>query len=326
LTEQQQISSERVQITKPEQGYAGTDIGYFMEYDGYYTDEEPLQAFAVDYADNAPLIPFNGDEPGNAPVCPLNEGGKDRKQNVGITIKSDIYSQEQHDFIASYVNNVYRILYYAAYEDKAYAFNADYTAIAPAEGMTPREAAAAVVDLDSLADMYIVSEVSVDADLYWSSFFMDVDFGEGGDRRLRFEAPWDFDSAFGNKDRCANGKGFYAASVLTDVNDTYECINPWMAVLMQENWFQEIVRNKWTAAYDSGVFARTAELVRSDAVQYAESFRRNEERWPNIRLQSNIRSELCRRSAKCKDQAESAEYLASWLESRIAFLNEYWHQ
>ena len=325
LAEQQQISGERISITKAEKDYPGTDIGYLLEYDGYAKNEEPLQAFAMDYAGNAPLKPFCGDAQTDAVIRPLNEGGTDQKENVGMTIKNDIYSQQQHDFIASYTNNVYRILYSAAYEDKAYAFNADYTAIAPADNMTPQQAVEAVVDTASLADMYIISEVCVDADLYWSSFYMDVDFGEGGDRRLRFEAPWDFDSALGNKDRCADSKGFYAATVLTDVNSIYDCVNPWLTVLMQEDWFREIIREKWTAAYDSGVFTRTAEMIRNDAAAYKDAFDRNAERWPGCRQDAGVRGELCRRSLKCKNEAEAAAYLAEWLENRVAFLNAYWH-
>ncbi|MCR4647267.1 MAG: CotH kinase family protein [Oscillospiraceae bacterium] len=326
LTEQQQISSHRIDITKAEENYTGTDIGYFLEFDGYFTNEEPLQAFAMDYADNAPLLSFNGDDTNAPTITPLSDGTNEYRQDTGITIKSDIYSQEQHDFIASYVNNVYRILYYAAYEDKAYAFNADYTAIAPADGMTPQQAAEAVVNINSLADMYIISEVACDADIYWSSFFMDADFGEGGDKRLTFEAPWDFDSSMGNKDRCADGKGFYAASIVPDVNNNYESINPWLAVLMQEEWFRDIIREKWTAAYDGGTFTRTVQMIRSDAAAYEDAFTRNQDRWGDVKQDPYVRNELCRRSAKCKTEKESAEYLADWLEDRVKFLNDYWHK
>lgn len=37
-------------------------------------------------------------------------------------------------------------------------------------------------------------------------------------KKLTFEVPWDFDSAMGNKDRCADGTGFYAANIVWDVN------------------------------------------------------------------------------------------------------------
>ena len=43
LAEYQQINEERVNITEAEQDYTGTDIGYFLEFDGYaYTNEHKL--------------------------------------------------------------------------------------------------------------------------------------------------------------------------------------------------------------------------------------------------------------------------------------------
>jgi len=37
--------------------------------------------------------------------------------------------------------------------------------------------------------MYIINEITCDADLYFSSFYMDVDFSKDGNKKLRFEAP-----------------------------------------------------------------------------------------------------------------------------------------
>ena len=42
LTEQQQIGKGRIDINEPEKDYTGSDIGYLLEYDGYYNNEEPL--------------------------------------------------------------------------------------------------------------------------------------------------------------------------------------------------------------------------------------------------------------------------------------------
>ncbi len=60
LAEQQQINKDRVDITEAEEGYEGTDIGYFLEFDGYFYTEDELQRFHVDYNDNAPLTPYDG--------------------------------------------------------------------------------------------------------------------------------------------------------------------------------------------------------------------------------------------------------------------------
>ena len=332
LVEQQQVNPSRINITEPEPDYTGTDIGYFLEFDGYFTNEDALHSFSVDYAGNAPLVPFDGNAGSGRTMKCLPESSNDRKKDVGITIKSDIYSEQQHDFIASYINNVYYIMYAAAYEDKAFVFDSDYSAISETTEITPWEAVEKVVDVQSLADMYIISELTCDADIYWSSFFMDVDFGEGGDGKLRFEAPWDFDSSMGNKDRCANGTGFYAANIVPDVNGgpanggEYETINPWLAVLMYENRFQEIISEKWTSAFDSGVFDRAIEMIEHDKTQYSKAFERNYKRWNNLVNNSSFSGELSKAAAKCRTHAEAADYLSSWLRSRVDFLNDYWHK
>lgn len=316
LTEQQQVNSDRVDITDPEKNYKGTDIGYFLEFDGYAYSEDELNQFYVSYVNNAPLVPYDG------------SGGGGRKMagtNTGFTIKSDIYSAEQRDFIAGYVDNVYRIMYMAAVKGEAYVFSDDYSRVIRTTDISPREAVERVVNVESLADMYIVSEVTCDADIYLTSFFMSADFGPEGDPRLIFEAPWDFDSAMGNKDRCADGKGFYAANILWDVNHEFETINPWLAVLMYEDWFREIITEKWTAAYNSGVFSRALDIISHDAALYSAAFERNYKKWDNLVNNQEFASELSAGAAKCRTHGQAAQYLYEWLESRVAFLNEHWH-
>lgn len=327
LTEKQQVNDNRVNITKPEKEQTSTDIGYLLEFDGYYLNEEPLQSFFVDYAGNAPLIPFDGNGGGGRTETCLPMNGSDPKKEVGIAIKSDIRSQEQHDFIESFVNNVYDIMYAAAYEDKAMSFSEDFANISEDASITPREAVERVVDTDSLADMFIISELTCDADIYWSSFFMSADFGEGGSRKLRFEAPWDFDSSMGNKDRCVDGKGFYAANIVPDVNgNEYETINPWLAVLMYQDWFRDIIKEKWTKAYDSGVFERALLMIDDDKTDLSEAFDSNYKRWRNLLNKKEFESELSEQAKACRTHEQAADFLYSWLESRVEFMNAYWHK
>ncbi len=326
LAELQQVNPLRVNINEPEKDYQGTDIGYLMEFDGYFRNEDKLNQFQIDYADNAELIPFDGKGGSGKKIKCQPERSYDRKQEVGIKINSDINSQEQHDFIADYVNNVYRIMYSAAYEKKALVFDSDYKTISESKDITPEEAVKTVVDVQSLANMYIVSELTCDADIYWSSFFMDVDFSSSGNKKLRFEAPWDFDSSMGNKDRCADGTGFYAANIVPDVNaNAYETINPWLAVLMNEEWFQNIVREKWTKIYDQGIFGSAIDMIENDKNEYKPAFERNYKRWNNLIDKSAFEQELSAGAAACRTHEEAADYLSSWLGKRVEFLNDYWH-
>ncbi|WP_044974158.1 CotH kinase family protein [Ruminococcus sp. HUN007] len=342
LAELQQVNENRVNINDPEKDYQGTDIGYFLEYDNNYYAEDESKTFVVDYADNAPLKSFNGDKTGKSiTVIPKPDGVIiEAGDFIGMTIKSDIYSQKQRDFIADYINNVYRIMYSASYENKAYVFNDDYTKITESSDITPEEAVKKVVDLNSLADMYIISELTCDADVAIASFFMDVDFSADGDKILHFEAPWDFDSAMGNKDRCADGTGFYAASAVPDVNANdslgidaqYETINPWLAVLMPQSWYTDIIREKWTKAYDDGVFERGLKLIENDKAEYKTAFENNYKKWGNIgkKLPSGEEvpyiDEIHSKAIKCKTEEEAADYLHGWLENRVKFLNDYWHK
>ena len=325
LTEQQQINKHRINITKPEEGYTGTDIGYFLEFDGNYKNEDKLNQFIVSYHGNDPLTPYDGEGGNGRTITPLKGKNQDKREIVGFSIKSDIYSQEQNDFIKSFMNNVYNIMYEAAYNHKAFVFNESYTDISEASGVTPEEAVRKVVDVDSLADAYILAELTCDADLYWSSFFMDVDFGKDGAKKLVFEAPWDFDSALGNKDRCASGEGYYAANILHDVNNAYTCVNPWLTVLMYEDWFTDIIREKWTSAYDSGIFTRAGEMIDKDSRELEAAFDRNDDRWDNIRHNDDA-GEWCWASAACKTEREAAVYLKDWLEKRVDFMNGCWHK
>lgn len=326
LAELQQINPNRVNITElATVDYAGTDIGYFLEFDGYFDDEPELQMFHVDYADNAPLVPFDGEGGDGREMTCLPEGKGDYRNDIGVTIKNDIISQEQHDFISSFVNNTYKIMYEAAYNDAAYVFSEDYNEIVPTSNITPFEAVDKVVNLESLADMYIISEITCDADIYWSSFFMTADFGETGDKKLTFTAPWDFDSAMGNKDRCADSTGLYAANIVPDVNGEYETINPWLAVLMYEDWFTDIIRENWTEAYNSGIFTSACDMIKADTAEYTAAFNRNYTRWNNILKNDAFKMELSKKAKKCRSHSDCSEYLCDWLTKRIDYLNGYWN-
>ena len=324
LCEYQQINENRVDVNKAEKDYQGTDIGYFLEFDGYFYTEDKLQQFFVDYADNAPLVPFDGKGGSGKTITCLKSNKYPNVKDVGFTIKNDIYNENQRDFISNFVNGVYEIMYEAAYNDTAYEFNADYTEIVKSETLTPQQAVEKVVDVNSLAGMYIISELTCDADLYWASFFMSVDFSEGGNKKLTFEAPWDFDSAMGNKDRCVDGQGFYASNIIPDVNgNEYKTCNPWLVVLAYEEWYQDIVREKWTKAYNGGVFERAYDMIENDMTIYKDAFDRNYQKWDNISDES-FANELSVKSRNCKTHEEACDYLMVWLYSRVEFLNKQW--
>lgn len=325
LSEYQQVNKNRVDVFEPEKEYMGTDIGYFLEFDGYFYTEDELNRFFIDYNNNAPLVPFDGKGGSGKTITCLKTDDRPNVYDIGFTIKSDIYCEAQRDFIAGFVSGVYKIMYEAAYNDKAYVFTSDYKRVVESGSLTPREAVEAVVDVQSLVDMYIIGEITCDADIYWSSFFMSVDFSADGNKRLTFEAPWDFDSAMGNKDRCLNGEGFYASNIVPDVNgNEYQTCNPWLMVLAYEDWYQDIIKETWTNAYEDGVFERAYEIIEKSKTDLKDAFDRNYQRWDNINHES-FAHELSPKARDCKTHEDACDFLLAWLHSRVEYLNNHWH-
>lgn len=325
LTEQQQAAENRVNINTPKKDYTGTDTGYFLEFDGYFENEEEIQSFPLDLDNNALLKPYDGNDGSGRTIKCLSAGGTIKKP-LGVTIKSDINSQEQHDFIENFVNNTYKIMYEAAYNDKAFVFDDEYQNISETKSITPKQAVENVVDVQSLVDMYIVSELACDADVAWSSFYMDADFSADGSKKLRFEAPWDFDSSMGNRPRCTDGYGYYASNIVPDPDMGKDSINPWLAVLAYEDWYRDMIKDTWTRAYDSGIFEQTCKMIQDDSENHQADFKENYKKWNNIIMNQQFAFELSDEALDCLNEKDAADYLLKWLQSRIEFLNSEWHK
>ena len=297
LVEQQQVNDERVDVYESEGRNRDTDIGYLVEYDAYFHEEPALNQFT-----------FKRDYP----TLRGMDGQTVRCGQKGYSIKSDIYHNDQKEFIAAYIENVFQICYNAAYKDQYYSFNSDFTAIRKGGAKSAEEAITAVLDVDSLVDMYILQEIACDYDIAWSSFFMSVDMSEGGSKKLVFEAPWDFDSAFGLKDACRNGNGYFAAN-----KD-----NPWLLLLIHEDWFMDRVKAKWQDASDAGVFDGALDMIRAYQRTYADEYAENYRRWPNLGM--NVGGELLPEAQGFRTQSEAADHLYQWLRVRLRYLDKQW--
>jgi len=320
LAELQQIAKGRININSVEKKYEGTDIGYFLEFDGYAYNEEPLNKAFLNFHNQDPLKGFD-EQGGLQEVAP--DGGLSQER---LTIKSDIYSQTQHDFISNFVNGVYDIMYEAAYNNKTFEFNEDYSKLVENDSLTAQQAVEKVVDVNSLALSYIINEIACDSDVALSSFYFDVDFSAKGSKKLTFEAPWDFDSGLGYKhDRCVNGEGLFAASVITRADDQPGGqINAWLAVLIYQDWFQDIIRKKWNEFYEKGIFNKAIDNIHKFTNENKEAFENNFKRWDDEERYTLMAVEAAQVVLDLRSQYENAEYLAQWLDKRIEFINKIW--
>lgn len=307
LCEQQQVSKNRINISAPDDAYTQNDIGYLLEFDGYSKYED--YSFDIDY---------------KKPIKDINGTSLYKNLNKGYTIKSDIYSTSQVDFISDYMNKLWDICYSALYDNDYKMFNTDYTLV-KSNAASAFDCIKNVIDIESLVDAYIIQELVVDPDIYWSSFYMDIDFKDTSDKLLRFEAPWDFDSCLGNKYSTVKNNGYYAGIVGTDVNKNPGYGNPWMILFSRFDWFNNLVKEKWTMIYDSNIFNNIYTYIDSCQNNYKDSLDLNFVRWNNARYHSGVLDELSSKAKACSTQAQSAQYLKEWLDGRIKQLNNIYH-
>ena len=258
----------------------------------------------------------------NALTNPNNEDETFNNFQKGFTIKSDIYSQAQHDFIQNYMQNVWNICYKAIIKQEYYSFDSSYSTITLDNTLTNSyEAISKVIDVNSLVNSYLLADIACDTDVAWSSFFMDVDFGETGSKKLKFEAPWDFDSSFGNTKGCVNGEGIYASNIITNASNQ-DAANPWYMLFYSCDWFRNLVRDKFNSMKEKGNFQKVLDYITTISNNYEAGFIANYDLWGNCGNPGLTGWEQNSASAACHTQKEAATYMKNWLSNRLDNLEE----
>lgn len=285
MCEQNQINKNRVDLPEHEEGYTGTDIGYFLELDNY-ASENPYW-FSMDYC--------------NETLTDL-EGTTRKLVPAEYTIKNEIYSQEQVDFISKYLSNVFKIMIQAIKYEKYYTFDDNYNLIDASKIYdNAYDTINAVVDIKSVVDMYILYEICHDYDCGEGSFYMAVDFsGKSDYDRLTFTAPWDFNWAYSDA-----STGRYYAGAFNDmsfVNQYGDRTNPWFVLLMSTDWFTGLVKEKWTEMNSENKINSVIKLCSSTIKTY----------WDEFTVE------------KFNSYPQSAESLVKWVKERVNWLNTQW--
>lgn len=283
LCEQCQINPNRVDISEPEAGYTDTDIGYYLELDNYATSDEDNHYISMDY-ENATVTDINGETRQFVPA--------------EYSIKNDLYSQNQIDFIDKYLNNLFKIVYEACENGKYYKFDENYDLV-DSNVTTAEEAVSNVMDMDSVRDMYILYEIVHDYDCGEGSFYMCVDLSKDSKcPKLKFTSPWDFNWAYNDSTEK------YYAGAFTDKNFVAkkgDRSNPWFIILCKQDWFMATVKEKWTEMSREKLLQGCIKTEREYLKEYDADLRKGEEWGP-----------------------DSAEDLFNWIENRIYWLNSQW--
>ena len=283
LCEQCQINPNRVDISEPEEGYTDIDIGYYLELDNYATSDEDNHYISMDY-ENATVTDINGETRQFVPA--------------EYSIKNDLYSQNQIDFIDKYLNNLFKIVYEACENGKYYKFDENYDLV-DSDVTTAEEAVSNVMDIDSVRDMYILYEIVHDYDCGERSFYMCVDLSKDSKcPKLKFTSPWDFNWAYNDSTEK------YYAGAFTDKNFVAkkgDRSNPWFIILCKQDWFMDAVKEKWTEMSQEKLLQGCIKTEREYLKEYDADLRKGEEWGP-----------------------DSAEDLFNWIENRIYWLNSQW--
>ncbi|MBR6582286.1 MAG: CotH kinase family protein [Treponema sp.] len=294
LAEQQEVKKNRINIDDAEEN-PSNETGYLIEYDRYYEFEDEETVFELKHGSE--VKDRNGEI-----VSEFNI--ESNKGYAGYTIKNDLNNAAQRNYIANYMQTLWDECY-AAVNDSTKS-EADVKAVIEQ-----------YIDVQSLVDTYLLQEIVCDPDLYLTSFFMTLDMSASGNKKLTFQAPWDFDSTMGNKKHDANVQGLYAGVVGYDVNcERIGTGNPWMMLLVNQPWFNEMVKEKWNAVKES-VFSKVTRQITSLTSEYSASFEKNYRKWP---MEPN--DEYRPAAAACNTQREAANQLKNWLNARRTSLEK----
>ena len=347
LAEQKEVKSGRVKYAAAvDEEYTGIDIGYTFELD-HYADSagSPDEASELKKgADGDPTfrMKYIPDMKRGSPSGPLAAG-----QICTYTMLSDItdgptdeHVQADYDnvntstgvpmnnanktsnsaqltFIRDRMEALYQVLYQAAINNTAKDIDENNQVINTT--LTPQQAMAKNFDLDAWVDGYIISAFVCPPDLGYSSFYMSFDNQPNGDKKLRFDVPWDFDSNFGNRN------SFYVdGRTDTYVENTY---NTWLYLLSKLSFFNDMVKVKWNKLRNDKVFEGLFRLARCYYAAFDAEIRKNHEKWPQndaAHQPPNNFNEI-RDPYKNPSQYKEAEAeTINWCAKRINYLESRW--
>jgi len=134
-------------------------------------------------------------------------------------------------------------------------------------------------DVPSFVDFMLLNEISKEVDKYrLSQFFYKEKDSDGG--KLFAGPPWDFNLGYGNVDYWDPGLD-YTGWVYTDVKPVDYSIMYWWKRLMEDSYFRDLARTRWTYLRNSKLTNINIQSSIDSIVSYIDVAKdRNYERWP----------------------------------------------
>ena len=355
LAEQKESKTGRINLPEPADGYKGTDIGYCFELDYYAKDESKKD----DGGDPTFSIEYDGISGGNGNAFNIESG----LANSGLglvktyTMNSDITdgpaqptdeeieagtakgtpvtasNSNQVKFIKNRLTALFKILHQAAVNNKAYDIDeASNTAVT--SNLSVKQAIEKNFDLKAWAEGFIINAMACAPDLGYSSFYMSFDNSSTGDKRLRFDNPWDFDSNFGNRDNfivsadsASAGGGWQAQSYDPYYMD--RTANLWLQMLSKLDFFiNDYVKPLWNQVRNDKVFEKCIEMLKIYYKVYDNEHKKNFQKWPSIMPSdpnlNYFRTELRELYREPNNRKNAQKETINWFTKRVNYFENKW--
>ena len=356
LAEAKEVKDGRINLPEPEEEVINPEtseastqpittnaIGYNFELDYYARNEaqkggEGDPTFEIDYGNYFTRNSYNIES------CLANSG-------LGLvttyTLNSDITdstasstqqinasNSAQVTWIKNRLQALFKVLAEGSKNNSAKDINDNNQMIAAPSGTSVKQAIEKHFDCNAWAEGFIINAVCLPPDVGYSSFYMSFDNSATGDKKLRFDNPWDFDSNFGNRrgfiekpDQTSNGKDPYFMD---------RSANMWLQLLGKMSWFMnDYVIPKWNAARTNQTFEKMISLARSFYKYYDAEYAKNFTKWTTTQASDqNVASyfngdgvnsgELRKPFVSVNDRKDAQAETLSWLAKRVNYLENRW--
>ena len=338
LGEQKEVNKNgngRIKLPEVAKNYNDIDIGYCFELDHYAAATNGDVSERAKGADGDPTfrMKYIPEMAQGRPSGPLAAGQIDTYTMLS-DITDSIATGDQHteaeyknntrtsnsnqlSFIRDRMEKLYQVLYYAT-QGQAKEINDAGELVNSSKSV--EEVMRQHFDINAWVDGFIISAVSCPPDLGYSSFYMSYDNSPSGDKRLRYDCPWDFDSNFGNRNNfITNADQLY-------VDNTY---NTWIYQLSKLSFFINAVKTKWNSIRNDKVFENMITMMKKYFTDYDLEIKRNHYRWPENDAASMDYNNFDEIREPFKDPAQykdAERETLNWLTKRVNFLEKQWGQ
>jgi hypothetical protein len=260
------------------------------EYDGVYLLAEEIKISGdrvnvddrnINEVDTGYLVELSNYASGEV----IHAAGRSYMIHNDLSSDSSIMKQ-QREFIADYLDECYNAL----------------------SGGTMEECAE-LIDLDSLVAIYLAEEIVKNLDSQWDSFYLHKDAGG----KLVFGPIWDFDLSLGNANE---GAEEYTDIFVGNGRGSGGSFGTWFAVALTQEWFRQMVADKWAEIY--GSISLMPQFILDEGQLGFRSYERNFERW---QIFGTVQNRETHYITRLKTYQEHYEYLAEWLTNRLEWLN-----